>query len=172
MYQLQLQRALQPKMRQREGEQLRARGKLVCCPSPSRINIYKIFQWTLQMSKCLLFRLLCQYLLTISYMGNPQRSCTVLSFVWKPWNRGSKTPCQMAVANDLVNRSKHCMDFDSHALEAVGPCVMFHHSFLSILKSPPALDHLSSIRMLMKIILCPSHLLVSSLFSKTEEMGR
>lgn len=50
-------------------------GKLVCGAHCCCINIYKTFQWTLQMSKCLLFRLLCQYLLSISFMGIQQGSC-------------------------------------------------------------------------------------------------
>lgn len=50
-------------------------GKLVCGAHSYCINIYKTFQWTLQMSKCLLFRLLCQYLLSISFMGIQQGSC-------------------------------------------------------------------------------------------------
>lgn len=50
-------------------------GKLVCGAHSCCINIYKTFQWTLQMSKCLLFRLLCQYLLSISFMGIQQGSC-------------------------------------------------------------------------------------------------
>ena len=56
-------------------------GKLVCGAHSCCINIYKTFQWTLQMSKCLLFRLLCQYLLSISFMGIQQGSCLSGSYV-------------------------------------------------------------------------------------------
>lgn len=48
-------------------------GQLVFAARPRRVNTDKTFQWTLQMSKCLLFRVLCQYLLGISSAGTRQR---------------------------------------------------------------------------------------------------
>lgn len=50
-------------------------GKLVCGAHSCCINIYKTCWWTLQMSKCLLFRLLCQYLLRTGSMGILQGFC-------------------------------------------------------------------------------------------------
>lgn len=48
-------------------------GQLVFAARPHCVNTDKTFQWTLQMSKCLLFRVLCQYLLSISSAGTRQR---------------------------------------------------------------------------------------------------
>lgn len=61
-------------------------GKLVCGAHSCCINIYKTCWWTLQMSKCLLFRLLCQYLLSTSPMHILQGFCLFGGLVlgWKP----------------------------------------------------------------------------------------
>ena len=50
-------------------------GPLVRTTHSRCVNIYKTFLWTLQMSKCLLFRLLCQYLLSVSFTGVRQGPC-------------------------------------------------------------------------------------------------
>lgn len=48
-------------------------GQLVFAARPHCVNTDKTFRWTLQMSKCLLFRALCQYLLGIGSAGTRQR---------------------------------------------------------------------------------------------------
>lgn len=62
-------------------------GPLVCSAHSCCVNIYKTLPWTLQMSKCLLFRRLCQYSLSTSLTGT--RTCLSGSR-----RRGCKPACR------------------------------------------------------------------------------